>query len=88
MIKKVQTSRGAGFDSRRLRDKAAAVMPMAVPIFISAFRRADELSLAMEARGYRLDSVKAKRGRVRFTIAEIVSLILSTALCAVQIIWF
>ena len=86
MIKKAQIARGAKFDSRRLKDKAGAVIPMVVPIFVSAFRRADELSLAMEARGYRIDSVKSRRKSIHFGVAEIVSLILGLALCAVQII--
>lgn len=54
-IKLAQTSRGAKFDSSRLSEKASAVMPLFVPIFIAAFKRADELSLAMEARGYRVN---------------------------------
>lgn len=54
-IRKAQMARGARFDSKRLWDKAAAVVPLAVPIFLAAFQRADELSLAMEARGYRPD---------------------------------
>lgn len=53
LIKKAQTARGARFDSRRLTQKAAALIPLVVPIFLSAFRRADELSMAMESRGYR-----------------------------------
>lgn len=60
MIKKAQIARGARFDSKRLRDKAGAVMPLIVPIFLAAFKRADELSLAMEARGYRTDKRKRK----------------------------
>lgn len=52
MIRRAQTARGARFDSRRLSDRAMAVLPLVVPIFLAAFKRADELSLAMEARGY------------------------------------
>lgn len=52
-IKKAQTARGARFESRRLTERAASFLPLLVPIFLAAFRRADELSLAMEARGYR-----------------------------------
>lgn len=52
-IAKAQTARGAGFDSKRLRDRAGALAPLVVPVFLAAFKRADELSLAMEARGYR-----------------------------------
>lgn len=52
-IRKAQTARGAGFDSKKLRDRAGALAPLVVPVFLAAFKRADELSLAMEARGYR-----------------------------------
>lgn len=51
-IKKAQIARGAEFESRNIFKKAGAVIPLAVPIFVSAFKRADELSQALEARGY------------------------------------
>ena len=53
MIRKAQIARGARFESPRLREKAESIMPLVIPIFLSAFRRADELAMAMEARGYR-----------------------------------
>lgn len=86
MIKKAQTARGARFDSRKFKDKAGAVIPMVVPIFISAFRRADELSLAMEARGCRVDVRQANRGRVHIGLAEIMAILICTALLVLQII--
>ena len=52
-IRKAQVARGAKLESPHLLEKAAAVVPLVVPVFVSAFRRADELSTAMEARGYR-----------------------------------
>lgn len=52
-LKKAQIARGARFESRRLRDKARCVLPLVIPLFLASFRRADELALAMEARGYR-----------------------------------
>ena len=52
-IRMAQTARGARFESKNLLHKAQAVVPLVVPVFVSAFRRADELSMAMEARGYR-----------------------------------
>ena len=61
MIRKAQTARGARFDGRRLSEKAGAVFPIVIPIFLSAFRRADELSLAMEARGYRVGYAPLER---------------------------
>lgn len=86
MIKKAQTARGARFDSRKIRDKAGAVIPMVVPIFVSAFRRADELSLAMEARGCRVDVRQSKSCRLHIGLAEIMALLICTALLVLQII--
>ncbi|MDE5985558.1 MAG: energy-coupling factor transporter transmembrane protein EcfT, partial [Eubacterium sp.] len=85
MIYKAQLARGARFDSRSLIDKAKAVLPMIVPIFVSAFRRADELSLAMEARGYRVDVDSIKKRSVHFSVSELLALIVCAALCIIQI---
>ena len=52
-IRKAQIARGANFESRNLLKKAQCIIPLVVPVLIAAFRRADELSQAMEARGYR-----------------------------------
>ncbi|MCD7921169.1 MAG: energy-coupling factor transporter transmembrane protein EcfT [Clostridiales bacterium] len=52
-IKKAQMARGAGFDEGGLLQKAKSLIPILVPLFVSAFRRANDLSLAMEARCYR-----------------------------------
>ena len=52
-IMKAQMARGADFESGNLIQRAKAMLPLLVPLFVSAFRRADELALAMEARCYR-----------------------------------
>lgn len=52
-IMKAQTSRGADFSSGNIVKRAKNMLPILVPLFISAFRRADELAVAMEARCYR-----------------------------------
>ena len=52
-IMKAQTARGADFTSGNLLRRAKAMIPLLVPLFISAFRRADELATAMECRCYR-----------------------------------
>lgn len=51
-IIKAQTARGADFESGNLISRAKALLPILVPIFVSALKRADELALAMEARAY------------------------------------
>jgi energy-coupling factor transport system permease protein len=60
-LMRAQMARGADFGSGSIFRKAKSLIPLIVPLFVSAFRRADELALAMEARGYRLG---AKRTRM------------------------
>lgn len=52
-IMKAQKARGADFETGNLIQKAKAMVPLLVPLFISAFRRANDLAMAMEARCYR-----------------------------------
>ena len=52
-IMSAQKARGADFESGNIFQRARALVPILVPLFISAFRRADELAVAMEARCYR-----------------------------------
>lgn len=52
-IMKAQMARGADFESGGIVKRAKSMIPLLVPLFISAFRRADELAMAMEARCYR-----------------------------------
>ncbi len=52
-IMKAQMARGADFDSKNLMKKIQSLVPLLVPLFISAFRRANDLAMAMEARCYR-----------------------------------
>jgi len=51
-IMKAQQARGADFESGKLMQRAKALVPLLVPLFVSAFRRANDLALAMEARCY------------------------------------
>ncbi len=52
-IMKAQQARGADFESGNFMQRAKSMIPILVPLFISAFRRANDLAMAMEARGYR-----------------------------------
>ncbi len=51
-IKKAQLSRGASFDEGNIYKRIKALVPIIIPLFVSSFRRADELAMAMEARCY------------------------------------
>lgn len=61
-IMNAQKARGADFSSGSLKQRAKALIPVLVPLFVSAFRRADELAVAMECRCYR-----GGEGRTRMT---------------------
>ena len=62
-----QKARGADFESGSLMEKAKALIPILVPLFISAFRRADELATAMECRCYHGGEGRTKMKLLRYT---------------------
>lgn len=62
-IMAAQKARGADFSTGSLMQRAKALIPILVPLFVSAFRRADELAIAMECRCYR-----GGEGRTRMTV--------------------
>jgi len=64
-IMKAQRARGASFDHGGIIKRARGVLPILVPLFVSAFKRADELATAMEARCYRGDSGDVKRTKMK-----------------------
>ena len=66
-IMKAQAARGADFDTGNLLDKAKAMLPLLVPLFVSAFRRADDLALAMEARCYHGGDHRTRMKELHFT---------------------
>ena len=84
-IRKAQIARGARFDSKKLTEKAAAIGPLIVPIFVSAFRRADDLALAMEARGYRCQQRKPFKKTTKLTSADALAIALSLVICISQL---
>lgn len=65
-IMKAQKARGADFDSGNIIQKAKAMVPLLVPLFISAFRRANDLAMAMEARCYRGGEGRTKMKPLRY----------------------
>jgi len=65
-IMKAQMARGADFESGNIIDRAKAMIPLLVPLFVSAFRRAGDLAMAMEARCYH-----GGEGRTRMRVLRI-----------------
>ena len=66
-IMKAQTARGANFTSGSLLQRGKNMIPLLVPLFVSAFRRADDLATAMEARCYRGGEGRTKMHQLSYT---------------------
>ncbi|NCB62745.1 MAG: energy-coupling factor transporter transmembrane protein EcfT [Clostridia bacterium] len=81
-IMSAQKARGADFDTGNLFQKAKALVPLLVPLFISAFRRADELAIAMECRCYHGGEGRTRLRQLKFEARDYVTLAGVLALCA------
>lgn len=88
-ILKAQTARGVDFSSGPLKDRLKSVVPLLIPLFISAFKRAEELATAMEARGYQGGEGRTKYRQLSWgaidTMALIIFVIVAAALFIVRV---
>ena len=80
-IMSAQKARGADFESGNLMQRAKALIPLLVPLFISAFRRADELAIAMECRCYHGGEGRTRLRQLKYRRADILFLLGGLALC-------
>ncbi len=79
-IMSAQRARGADFESGSLIQRAKALLPLLVPLFISAFRRADELATAMECRCYHGGEGRTRLRQLKYKLADYVTLFLFLAI--------
>ncbi|MCM3444077.1 energy-coupling factor transporter transmembrane protein EcfT [Metabacillus halosaccharovorans] len=79
-ILKAQMARGVDFSGGPIKDRFKAIVPLLVPLFISAFKRAEELATAMEARGYRGGEGRTKLRQLHWGLIDTVFLILLVVL--------
>ncbi len=70
-IMSAQKARGADFESGKLLERVKALVPILVPLFISAFRRADELATAMECRCYHGGDGRTKMKLLRYKLRDL-----------------
>lgn len=82
-IMKAQMARGADFESGNLIQKAKSMVPLLVPLFISAFRRATDLAMAMEARCYRGGEGRTKMKPLHYAARDKMAYIIYAAYLAV-----
>ena len=80
-IMSAQKARGADFDTGNLLEKARALVPLLVPLFISAFRRADELAVAMECRCYHGGEGRTRMRQLRYRRSDVLFLAGGLVLC-------
>ena len=85
-IMKAQQARGADFESGNIFHRAKALIPILVPLFISAFHIASDLAMAMEARCYNSASERTKLHPLRYEKADKAAYIIVTAFLAAVIL--
>lgn len=85
-IMKAQMARGASFDEGNIIKKAKALIPLLVPLFISAFRRANDLAMAMEARCYHGGDGRTKMKPLRYRGLDYGAYVLLLAYLALLIV--
>ena len=85
-IMSAQKARGADFESGNLMQKAKALIPILVPLFISAFRRADELAVAMECRCYHGGEGRTKLHVLKYERRDYIALVLGVLVVAAVLV--
>ena len=85
-IMSAQKARGADFETGRLTERAKALLPILVPLFVSAFRRADELAVAMESRCYHGGEGRTRMKVLHFAARDWVALALGVLFLAALIV--
>ena len=85
-IMKAQMARGADFESGNLLKRAKAMIPLLVPLFVSAFRRAGDLAMAMEARCYHGGEGRTRLRVLRYTTNDLYALLITVGMLILTIL--
>lgn len=85
-IMKAQQARGADFETGNILRRAKALIPILVPLFISAFRIAQDLAMAMEARCYGCGIKRTRMNEIRFEKRDVIAAIIFTCFLAVIVL--
>lgn len=86
-IIKAQSARGSDFESGNLIRRAKALVPILVPLFISAFRRADDLAVAMECRCYHGGKNRTKLKSLKMTGLDYISILIFAVIFTAALVW-
>ena len=85
-IRLAQMARGADFESGNIVNRAVAMIPLLVPLFINSFKRSDELATAMEARMYRIGEERTKLNEIYMDRTDYTTLFLFIGFCIIIIV--
>jgi energy-coupling factor transport system permease protein len=85
-IMKAQIARGVEFSSGPIKERIKAVIPLLIPLFVSSFKRAEELAIAMEARGYRGGEGRTKYRLLSWNLSDTLQLLILVILTILLIL--
>ena len=83
---KAQQSRGADYDAGNFINKVKGYITVLIPLFVSSFRRADELAVAMDARCYRGGNGRTKLNPLKLTLRDVLCGIMFTLLAVLIVL--
>ena len=86
-IMKAQMARCADFESGNIIKRAKALIPVLVPLFISAFRRANDLAMAMEARCYHGDEGRTKMKPLKYNRRDYIAYVVIWGMLVICIVF-
>ena len=85
-IRNAQMSRGADFESGNIFKRVKSMIPILIPLFVSSFRKADELAIAMESRCYHGGEGRTRMHQLKFRLADLLAILITFAFVAVLIV--
>ena len=83
---KAQQARGASFDEGSIMDRAKSLLPILVPLFLSAIKRAEELAMAMEARCYHGGEGRTRLHELVYQKRDRVAMVLTVAIMVLALL--
>ena len=85
-IRNAQMSRGADFESGNVFKRVKSMIPILIPLFVSSFRKADELAIAMESRCYHGGEGRTRMHQLKFRLADLLAALITLLFVAALIV--
>ena len=85
-IRSAQMARGADFESGNLFRRVKSLIPILIPLFVSSFRKADDLAIAMESRCYHGGEGRTRMHQLKFTVSDLIAILFTLTFVAALIL--